>query len=167
MVVSPLADVSGLEVDATQEVSLAGVFNDADGDALTITAASSDDSVATVTVASNGSKLTVTGVAEGTAIITVTAEDADGNQVSDTFDAPVARKYAGLIAQMYEWRNDSRYVHDKAHTDRWDRALLAFGETVSDTTLTPMPASEAQGYADRGWTRWEPVAAALREIEAG
>ena len=166
-VASAIADVSDLEVDGTQEVSLSGVFSDADNDTLTITAASSDETKATVTVASDGSKLTLSGVAEGTATITVTAQDSDGNQVSDTFDAPVARRYASLIAQMYEWRNDSRYVHDKAHTDRWDRALLAFGETVADTNLTAMPASEAQGYADRGWPRWVGVAAALREIEAG
>ena len=106
-------------------------------------------------------------MAEGTATITVTAQDSDGNSVSDVFEAPVAKRYASLIAQMYEWRNDPRYVSDKAHTDRWDRTLLTFGETVADTTLTPMTADEAQGYADRGWERWVPVAAALREIEAG
>ena len=103
--------------------------------------------------------------------ITVTALDTDFNWVSDTFDAPVARKYAGLISRMYEWRNDRQWAGDpnwnsKPHTDRWDRALLAFGEEVADTTLTAMPASEAQGYADRGWTRWVEVATALREIEA-
>ena len=167
VVASALADVSGLEVGSTQDVSLSGVFSDADGDALTITAASSDDAKATVTVASDQSKLTVAGVAEGTATITVTAQDADGNTVSDTFDAPVAKRYASLIAQMYEWRNDPRYVGDKAHTDRWDRTLLTFGETVADTSLTQMTVDEAQGYADRGWERWVPVAAALREMESG
>ena len=74
-------------------------------------------------------------------------------------------QYADLIAKMKEWRNDPRYVSDKAHTDRWDRTLLAFGETVADTSLTPMTADEAQGFADRGWTRWTEVAEALRELE--
>ena len=167
VVASALADVSDLEVDATQEVSLSSVFSDADGDELTITAASSDDAKATVTVAADQSKLTLTGVAEGAATITVTARDTDGNTVSHSFDAPVARKYAGLIASMYQWRNDPRYVDDKAHTDRWDRTLLTFGETVADTTLTKMTADEAQGYADRGWTRWVEVAKALKEVERG
>ena len=162
-----LSDVSNLEVDGSQDISLSGVFSDADGDSLTITATSSDETKATVTVASDGSKLTLSGVAEGTASITVTARDSDGNTVSDTFDAPVARKYAGLIASMYEWRNDPRYKDDKAHTDRWDRTLLTFGETVADTTLIKMTADEAQEYVDRGWERWEPVTAALKEIEAG
>ncbi|MCY4473878.1 MAG: cadherin-like beta sandwich domain-containing protein [Chloroflexi bacterium] len=83
---SSIADVSALEVDATQEVSLSSVFSDADGDGLTITAASSDEGKATVSVSADQSKLTVTGVAEGTATITVTAQDADGNTATDTFD---------------------------------------------------------------------------------
>ncbi len=167
VVASPLADVSGLEMRTTREVSLAGVFSDADGDSLTITAASSDDGRATVSVAADGATLTLTGVAEGTATVTVTAEDSDGNRASDAFQVEVVKRFASLIPQMYQWRNDPRYVDDKAHTDRWDRALLALGETVADTSLTAMTADEAQGYADRGWSRWEPVTAALRQLEDG
>ena len=75
-------------------------------------------------------------------------------------------RYAALIAQMVEWRNDPKWVSYRSHTDRWDRALKAFGETVSDTTLAPMTAAEAQGFADTPWgERWVPVAAALHEIE--
>ena len=164
-VASAIGEVSRLEVGATQEVSLSGVFSDADGDTLTTTASSSDDATATVTVAADQSKLTLSGVAEGTATITVTAQDADGNRVSDAFEAPVAKRYASLIARMYQWRNDPCCVSDRAHTDRWDRTLLTFGETVADTTLLPMRADEAQTYADRGWTRWVEVTAALRELE--
>ena len=167
VVASPLDDVSGLEMRTTREVSLAGVFSDADGDSLTITAASSNDAFATVSVASDGATLTLTGVAEGTATVTVTAEDSDGNRASDAFQVEVVKRFASLIPQMYQWRNDPRYVDDKAHTDRWDRALLALGETVADTSLTAMTADEAQTYADRGWTRWEPVTAALRQLEDG
>ena len=127
VVASALEDVSGLGVGTTQYASLAGVFSDADGDALSITTASSDDAKATVTVAADQSKLTLTGVALGTATITVTAQDSDGNRVSDAFVVSVGHKYAALIAQMYEWRNDSRYVSDKAHTDRWDRTLWPSG----------------------------------------
>ncbi len=166
VVASILADVSGLEAGATRDVSLSGTFSDADGDALTITAASSDEAIATVTVASDGSRLTVARVAEGTATITVTAQDADGNRVNGEFDVSMAKRYAALIAQMYQWRNDSQWSSYQAHTDRWDRALLAFGETVADASLTPMTAAEAQDFADRGWSRWVEVAAALKEIEA-
>ena len=75
--------------------------------------------------------------------------------------------HASLITDMYEWRNDPQWVSYKAHTDRWDRALLAFGETIPDNTLTPMTDSEAQGFADRGWTRWVDVAAALKTVVTG
>ena len=92
VVATAISDVSGLEAGATQDVSLAGVFSDADGDALTISAASSDEAVATVTVAADQSKLTLTCVAEGSATITVTARDSDGNTVSDDFTVSVVPK---------------------------------------------------------------------------
>ena len=168
LVIQPLDDVSGLEMETTQEVSLVGVFSDADGDALTITAASSDEARATVAVASDGASLTLAGVAEGTTTVTVTAEDSDGNSVSDAFDVEVVKRFASLIPQMYQWRNDPQWVSYKSHTDRWDRALLALGETVADATLTPMTAAEAQALADQSWgARWVPVARALRELESG
>ena len=174
-----LADVTDLDVAATRDVSLSGVFSDADGDSLTVSAASSDETKATVSVASDYATLTVAGVAQGTATITVTAQDSDGNSVSDNFDVAVTppteeqpqqqegNKYADLIAQMYDWRNnDPQWSSVKAHTDRWDRALLAFGETVSDASITPMTAAEAQALADQNWgARWVPVAKALWEIE--
>ena len=179
---SAISDATIVKENGTSQVSLSGVFDDADGDTLTITAKSSDDTKATVTVASDGSKLTLAGVAEGTVTITVTAEDSDGNTVSDAFEVTVGATgsgdnaqqsepyspYADLIAKIKEWRNDPRYVHDQNHTGRWDRTLLAFGETVDDQTLTPMSADEAQGYADRGsgWERWVEVAKALKEIES-
>ena len=168
VVASALADVSGLEVGDTQGISLSGVFSDADSDALTITAASSDEAVATVSVASDGSSLTVAGVTEGTATVTVTAQDGDGSSVSDAFDVSVVAKHTALIAQVRQWRNDPQWASDATHTDRWDRVLLAFGEIVSDATLTPMTAAEAQDFADRGsaWSRWVGIADALREIEA-
>ena len=98
---------------------------------------------------------------------------AGNSSIDGNYDLAVARyhggaqeKYADLIADMKEWRDDPCCAHNKAHTDRWDRALLAFGETVDDASLTPMTADEAQELADRGWTRWERVAEALRELES-
>ncbi len=115
---SALADVSGLEMWSTQDVSLIGVFSDADGDQLTIAAASSDETRATVTVASDGSELTLSGVAEGTTTVSVTARDSDGNRVSDAFQVEVVKRFASLIPQMYQWRNDPQWVSYKDHTDR-------------------------------------------------
>ena len=90
-VASAISDVSGLEAGSTQDVSLSGVFSDADGDALTFTASSSNNGKATVSVASDGSKLTLAGVADGTATITVTAQDSDGNRVSGDFSVAVVQ----------------------------------------------------------------------------
>ena len=87
-------------------------------------------------------------------------------EASEENDPPLPDPHASLIAQMYEWRNDPQWVAYQSHTDRWDRALLAFGEPVTDTTLTPMTAAEAQAFADRGMTRWGTVAPALRALEA-
>ena len=94
MVASAIADISELAAGASREISLAGVFSDADADALTLSAVSSNNAVVTVLAQidpSTGSAtaITVTGVDEGTATVTVTARDTDGNSVSDAFDVTV------------------------------------------------------------------------------
>ncbi len=89
VVALPLSHIPELEAGAARDVSLSGIFSDADGDALTHRATSSDDTRATVSVASDQSKLTVTGMAKGTATITVTVQDSDGNQASGAFAVAV------------------------------------------------------------------------------
>ena len=116
VVASALADVAGLKIGATQQVSLSGVFIDADGDPLSITAASSDAATATVTVAYDGSALTLAGVAEGAVTITVTAQDADGNTVSDAFDgtitAPQEQDPANQAPTVSSAIADTTIVHE-------------------------------------------------------
>ena len=46
------------------------------------------------------------------------------------------------------------------HVHRWFRVLHTFD------ALDEMTAAEAQGYADNGWQRWDPVAAELAAMEA-
>ena len=70
------------------------MFSDADGDALTLSAVTSNSAVATIVaqldpVTGSATAITVTGVSAGTATITVTAQDSDGNQVSDAFEVIV------------------------------------------------------------------------------
>ena len=99
-----------------------------------------------------------------------------GSPQAETEQAPSAQDdppptlqdtYAELIAQMRGWRDDPKWRAYKSHTDRWDRALLAFGVEVPDKTLTAMTAAQAQALADTAWgQRWVPVAAALWEIES-
>ncbi len=91
VVASALADVSGLEVGATREISLSGVFSDPDGDSLTVTASSSSNAVVKVSAALDGSGLTLVAEDEGTATVTVTAQDSDGNRASDEFEVSVVQ----------------------------------------------------------------------------
>ena len=53
------------------------------------------------------------------------------------------------------------------HVFRWQRVLVAFG-ILGDANkgYSPMTADEAQQCVNRGWQRWVPVLAALKEIEA-
>ena len=85
-VASPLDDVN-LNGPEWLEMSLSGVFHDPDGDDLTFTAESSNDGVVSVWL--DGSSLTVVGIFADTATITVTAQDSDGDRVSDAFDVTV------------------------------------------------------------------------------
>ena len=91
-----IADATIVNESGTRTVSLSGVFSDADSDALTLTAASSDDAKATVTVASDQSTLTVTAKSRGQAAITVTADDGNGGTVSDALTVTV--KAAPVVA---------------------------------------------------------------------
>ena len=72
------------------EVSSSGVFSDADGDDVTITADTSDFEVAEAILFQG--TLTVIAVADGSATITATAQDSDGNTVSDQFSVSVEPK---------------------------------------------------------------------------
>ena len=74
-------------VDDTVTVDVSGNFSDPDDDALTYTAASSDDATAAVSV--SGAMVTVTGVAAGSATVTVTATDPGGLSAMQTFDVTV------------------------------------------------------------------------------
>ena len=69
-------------------VTVASTITDADGDMLTYSASSSDDTIATASVADNG-MVTITGVAAGSATITVMAEDGYGGSASQTIPVMV------------------------------------------------------------------------------
>ncbi|SHE71611.1 Ig-like domain (group 2), partial [Desulforamulus putei DSM 12395] len=87
-VTNPINDITGTAGGEAVTIDASGTFEDQDGDSLTLTAASSDESIATVTV--NGTDIVVTPVAEGTATITVTADDGNGGKVNTTFDIVVS-----------------------------------------------------------------------------
>ncbi|MDT0161572.1 S-layer homology domain-containing protein [Bacillus sp. AG4(2022)] len=70
-------------------LDLSQVFGDADGDALTMTAASSDSTIASAEVA--GTDLKVTVLSAGTATITVKADDGRGGTVEESFTITIER----------------------------------------------------------------------------
>ena len=84
-----IGDATIVNESGTHQVSLSGVYTDADSDSLTITASSSNTAVATVSVAADYSALTVSAQARGTTTITVTANDGNGGTVSDAFTVTV------------------------------------------------------------------------------
>ena len=100
--------------------------------------------------------------------VTITITEPTGGGGTEAPTVTLTAQLYALIQQVEGWRDDPRHSANREHVARWNRVLLAFGWTVkpaSDSSLTRMSAAEAQGYADRGWTRWVPVAAALRDIE--
>jgi uncharacterized protein YjdB len=82
-VVTALVDVTVDEGFGTHVIDFSTSFADADGDALTYTATSSDENVATTSI--SGTSLTITEAGDGTATIKVTAQDGNGGMVSDEF----------------------------------------------------------------------------------
>ena len=80
-------------IGGTWAQDVVGYFQDADGDALTYTATSSNDGVATVAL--EGTVATTTGVAEGSAAITVTATDPDGASAAQGISVTVEGEDAG------------------------------------------------------------------------
>ncbi len=136
----------------------------------------------TVTIPTTGSAtLTLTTAGDATdeadGSVTVTVTDGDGYTIGDPAsgsitvqddDAPTQQTVTvdpALIAQVRGYAAETWQDRPgNPHTERWKRVLVAFG-VESYPGLTPMTAAEAQGYADRGWSRWDPVVTALEALE--
>ena len=124
-------------VGADGSVDVSPNFSDADGDALTYGATSSDTSVATVVV--SDSLVTYTGVAEGSATVTVTARDPSGSEAEQRFELTVSTNRAPeAVGSMRPWsltaggggaRGLKNYFSDA------DGDSLSYTATSSDTTV--------------------------------
>ena len=118
---------------ATLDVS--SYFSDADGDALTYAASSSDDTKATVSV--SDADVSITGVAAGTITITVTATDPDGESATQTFSvtlnsAPVA---VGTIPdQTVNTGGNAKTVDASSYFSDPDGDTLSYTFAFSDTS---------------------------------
>ena len=81
---------------------------------------------------------------------TVLVEDNQESCVSD-----------GLLADVEGYSKEA--WQGQAHVERWLRVLETFSGTASDSRV--MTPTEAEGYVNRGWQRWEPVLEALECLE--
>ena len=144
-VAAAIADATIVNENGTKEVSLAGVFGDADNDTLFVTANSSDESVATVAVSADYSTLTVTAKARGTATITVTAADGRGGSVEDSFTVKVkaAPTVALAIADISGLEaDDSRNVSlSGAFSDPDGDAVTVTNVASSDSAIAAVSVS--------------------------
>ncbi len=125
----------------------------------TVTTMSDDDALADGTVVGRieaGDNYTVGAPSE----VTVTLLDDDGVTTQSVPDSVVGVDPA-LVALVRGYAAETWKHPD--HVKRWKRVLAAFGD---DNGYTAMTAAEAQTYADQGWQRWVPVAAALAALEA-
>ena len=67
-----------------------------------------------------------------------------------------------LLADV-EGYSEETWRESADHVERWLRVLETFSGTANDSRV--MTPTEAEGYANRGWQRWEPVLEALECLE--
>ena len=98
----------------------------------------------------------------GSSDSTDSVEDDGGTETGNTPQQP---DYSALKAKIQGYAGEQ--ASDSDHARRWMRVLAALGdEDAIAAGHDPMTASEAQGYADRGWSRWDEVVDALTELES-
>ncbi len=67
-----------------------------------------------------------------------------------------------LLADV-EGYSEETWRESADHVERWLRVLETFSGTANDSRV--MTPTEAEGYVNRGWQRWEPVLKALECLE--
>ena len=132
------------EGSQSMTIDVLGRFSDADNDALTFSAFSSDTSVATVTVDANAGAITVAAVSVGEATITVRATDGNFGPATQTFTVTVEAMAdttlgaaSGLTATAGDgqvtlsWTaGDNADIHWIAGITQADRAARNYGNMI-------------------------------------
>ena len=124
---------------------LENYFSDADGDTLTYTGTSSDDSIVTASV--SGATLTVKTVAPGSATITATAVDPDGEAATQTFSVTVPNRApttVGTISdQALDVGGNAATIDVSSNFSEPDGETLTYTATSSDEAIATVSVSSA------------------------
>jgi len=133
----------------------------------TLTLSTTDDTVdeedGSVTLTVNAGEGYTVGVLSSQTV-SITDDDLPTQPQVDEDTNPYAA-YAALITRVRGYAGETE--NGEEHVKRWQRVLKALGESdAAFTDLIPMTATEAQAYADKGWTRWDEVVMALEALEA-
>ena len=123
---------------------------------------------ATLTLATTGDEAD-----EADGSVSVTVDDGTGYTVgsdssgsvaiADDDDPPAtAAVDPALLADVRSYAAETG--RGPVHVGRWNRVLFAL-TGGAEGAGPAMTAAEAKTYADRGWTRWDPVVAALETLE--
>lgn len=143
----PAGSIPGQTVNVgdTAALDLSSYFTDADGDALSYTAASSVAAVAAVSV--SGATLTVAGVAAGSASVTVTATDPAGLSAAQTFEATVpnrAPEAAGAIEDRTVLVGDTARLDASPYFADPDGDALSYAASSSDPAVAAASVSGSE-----------------------
>ena len=142
----PAGSIPDQTVDAGQAATLdvSPYFTDADGDALSYAASSSDPSVAVVSA--SGATVTITAVAKGSVTVTVTATDPGGLTVTQTLEATVpnrAPEPAGSIPDQIVDAGQTATLDVSPYFTDADGDALNYAASSSDPSVAVVSASGA------------------------
>ena len=144
-VVSGIANLGDLTIGESHDISLRGVFEDPEGDPLTITAQSSNTDAATVLVSDDYIVLTVTAVGcpDCRTDITVKASDGKGGEVSIVFAViPVGPPEAEFDPWVYDEDGNGRisrseYNVAKMEFNRCSSYAIEYAESKKENPSAP------------------------------
>ena len=144
---SPAAPAScgplpAVTVHVGESTTVSACFNDANGDALSYSASSSNPSVATATSA--GSSVNITAVAPGNATITITARDPGGLQATSSVSVTVpnrAPRAVGTVSAVTVVAGETATVNVSANFTDPDGQTLSYSASSSDDDVATATAS--------------------------
>ena len=123
-------------VGDTARLDMATYFNDPDGDPLTYTAASSNETAVSAWV--DGSVASISAIATGTAVLTVTATDPDGLSAQHNVEVTVPNRAPVAVGSLPAQTlavGQTIAVDVSQHFDDPDNDSLTYAATATDTAV--------------------------------